>query len=60
LYISVTFINSYLGSSSTVKLTYELNTGLFEFLPEFGPSLVIGQYILLALDKKQDQKENVP
>jgi hypothetical protein len=37
-----------------------LNTGLSEFLPEFGPSLVIGQYILLALDRKQAQKENVP
>ena len=55
-----TFINSYLGSSSTTKFTYVLKTELFEFLPEFGPSLVIGQYILSALDKKHAQKENVP
>jgi hypothetical protein len=37
-----------------------LKTALSEFLPEFGPSLVSGQYIFSAFDKKQAQNENVP
>jgi hypothetical protein len=46
----------YRSSSSTFKLTNCAKTSLFEL----GPSLVVGQYILSAFDKKLVQNEKVP